>query len=93
MYGTACKKEATSRLVQLAVSSGFTAIDMANQLIHYQEALVGEALLALDNQGIKRDALFLQTKFTPVGGQDHRTPYMMPLPILPLRLDSPLRVR
>ena len=61
--------------MQLAVSSGFTAIDTANQLIHYQEALVGEALLALDNQGIKRDALFLQTKFTPVGGQDHRTPY------------------
>ena len=54
--------------MQLAVSSGFTAIDTANQLIHYQEALVGEVLLALDNQGIKRDALFLQTKFTPVRG-------------------------
>lgn len=75
MYGTAWKKEATAQLVQLAVSSGFTAIDTANQLIHYDEALVGEALLALAKNGIKREALFLQTKFTPVGGQDHRTPY------------------
>ncbi len=75
MYGTAWKKEATSRLVQLAVAAGFTAIDTANQLIHYQEALVGDALLALAKQGVTRDRLFLQTKFTSVGGQDHRTPY------------------
>jgi len=75
MYGTAWKKDATAQLVQLAVSSGFTAIDTANQLIHYQEDLVGEALVVLDNKGIKRERLFLQTKFTPVGGQDHRTPY------------------
>ncbi len=75
MYGTAWKKDATAQLVQLAVSSGFTAIDTANQLIHYQEALVGEALVALDNRGIKRETLFLQTKFTSVEGQDHRTPY------------------
>ncbi|MFB3115074.1 MAG: aldo/keto reductase, partial [Nitrospirales bacterium] len=51
MYGTAWKKEATNDLVQLAVSSGFTAIDTANQLIHYSEALVGEALLTLASQG------------------------------------------
>jgi diketogulonate reductase-like aldo/keto reductase len=75
MYGTAWKKEATTQLVQLAVASGFTAIDTANQLIHYQEALVGEALRALDKRGIKRDDLFLQTKFTPAGGQGHHTPY------------------
>ena len=75
MYGTAWKKDATTQLVQLAVSAGFTAIDTANQLIHYNEALVGEALRALDTQGITRDTLFLQTKFTPAGGQDHRTPY------------------
>jgi len=75
MYGTAWKKDATAQLVQLAVTSGFTAIDTANQLIHYQEALVGEALLALAEQGIPRNSLFLQTKFTPVNGQDHRTPY------------------
>jgi diketogulonate reductase-like aldo/keto reductase len=38
MYGTAWKKEATKQLVQLALASGFTAIDTANQLIHYQES-------------------------------------------------------
>jgi diketogulonate reductase-like aldo/keto reductase len=75
MYGTAWKKDATTRLVELAVRSGFRAIDTANQLIHYQEALVGEALLALAKEGFGRDGLFLQTKFTPVNGQDHRTPY------------------
>lgn len=75
MYGTAWKKEATARLVQLAVESGFTAIDTANQLIHYQEALVGEALQSLAAKGVKREALFLQTKFTSADGQDHRTPY------------------
>jgi len=75
MYGTAWKKEATTKLVQQAVEAGFTAIDTANQLIHYQEALVGDALQALAKQGITRESLFLQTKFTPVNGQDHRTPY------------------
>lgn len=75
MYGTAWKKDATVQLVKLAVSAGFKAIDTANQLIHYQEALVGEALLALAKQGVTRESLFLQTKFTPVNGQDHRTPY------------------
>ena len=75
MYGTAWKKEATTQLVQMAVADGFTAIDTANQLIHYQEALVGEALLALAKQGVPRDRLFLQTKFTSTNGQDHRTPY------------------
>jgi diketogulonate reductase-like aldo/keto reductase len=75
MYGTAWKKDATTQLVQLAVAAGFKALDTANQLIHYQEALVGEALQALAKQGITRDTLFLQTKFTPANGQDHRTPY------------------
>jgi diketogulonate reductase-like aldo/keto reductase len=75
MYGTAWKKEATAQLVQHAVAAGFTAIDTANQLIHYQEALVGDALQTLTKQGITRESLFLQTKFTPVNGQDHRTPY------------------
>ncbi|HSA65346.1 MAG TPA: aldo/keto reductase [Nitrospira sp.] len=75
MYGTAWKKEATTRLVLEAVNAGFTGIDTANQLIHYDEARVGEALLSLADQGMTREELFLQTKFTPVNGQDHRTPY------------------
>ena len=75
MYGTAWKKETTGDLVELAVNSGFRAIDTANQLIHYNETLVGQALHNLVQQGISRESLFLQTKFTPVSGQDHRTPY------------------
>ena len=75
MYGTAWKKEATTGLVLQAVEAGFTAIDTANQLVHYDEARVGEALLELATQGITRDKLFLQTKFTSVNGQDHRLPY------------------
>ena len=75
MYGTAWKKEATTRLVLQAIEAGFTAIDTANQLVHYDEARVGEALLQLATQGITRDKVFLQTKFTPINGQDHRLPY------------------
>jgi diketogulonate reductase-like aldo/keto reductase len=75
MYGTAWKKEATSHLVQLAVKAGFTAIDTANQLIHYQEALVGDALQALAAKGVNRESLFLQTKFTSLDGQGGRAPY------------------
>jgi diketogulonate reductase-like aldo/keto reductase len=75
MYGTAWKKEATTGLVLQAVEAGFTAIDTANQLIHYDEARVGEALLQLAEKGITRDKLFLQTKFTSINGQDHRLPY------------------
>ena len=75
MYGTAWKKEATTALVELAVESGFTAIDTANQLIHYQEALVGEALLSLAAKGVKRESLLLQTKFTSLDGQGGQQPY------------------
>lgn len=75
MYGTAWKKEATTGLVLQAVEAGFSSIDTANQLVHYDEARVGEALLQLAQNGMTRDRLFLQTKFTPVNGQDHRLPY------------------
>jgi diketogulonate reductase-like aldo/keto reductase len=75
IYGTAWKKEATARLVQSAVESGFRGIDTANQPVHYNEPAAGEALKALAGKGIERETLFLQTKFTPVGGHDHRVPY------------------
>jgi diketogulonate reductase-like aldo/keto reductase len=81
MYGTAWKKEATTQLVIEAITAGFSAIDTAHQLIHYDEARVGEALLSLPQGGHPRDRLFLQTKFTPVNGQDHRTPYDAGAPI------------
>lgn len=75
MYGTAWKKDATAPLVLRAIHAGFRAIDTANQLIHYEEARVGEALATLAGQGVTRDQLFLQTKYTSANGQDHRTPY------------------
>lgn len=75
IYGTAWKKDVTTALVRTAISAGFTAVDTANQPKHYSEPLVGEALAALAADGKTRDSLFLQTKFTPVGGQDHRLPY------------------
>lgn len=75
VYGTAWKEGATTRLVKAAISAGFTGIDTANQPKHYRESLVGDALAALSEEGIPRDTLFLQTKFTPADGQDHRIPY------------------
>ena len=75
IYGTAWKKQATAVLVKTAVKAGFGAIDTANQPRHYEESLVGEALTSLASDGIRRDSLFLQTKFTPLNGHDHRVPY------------------
>jgi len=75
IYGTAWKEDATTELVKTAVRAGFRAIDTANQPFHYQEPLVGEALKALAGEGFTRDSLFLQTKFTPLDGHDHRVPY------------------
>lgn len=75
IYGTAWKEDATADLVKAAISAGFTAVDTANQPRHYQEPLVGVALQSIFDGGIKREALFLQTKFTPVDGHDHRIPY------------------
>ena len=75
VYGTAWKKEATTSLVRTAVDAGFRAIDTANQPKHYQELLAGDALAVLADSGISRTALFLQTKFTPLNGQDDRVPY------------------
>lgn len=75
MYGTAWKKDATTGLVEQALDAGFRAVDTANQLKHYDEARVGEALVNAAQKGIARDQLFLQSKFTSIDGQDHRLPY------------------
>lgn len=72
IYGTAWKEAATTQLVELALKSGFRAIDTANQAKHYSEPLVGEAL---KKSGIAREEIWLQTKFTSIDGQDHRLPY------------------
>ncbi|HEX5623570.1 MAG TPA: aldo/keto reductase, partial [Sulfuricurvum sp.] len=76
IYGTAWKKERTADLVVQAILSGFRGIDTACQPKHYDEALVGEALERLVQEGIGREELFVQTKFTPLAGQDpSRIPY------------------
>ena len=76
IYGTAWKKDRTADLVVKAVQAGFRGIDTAGQPKHYNEPLAGTALQRLKDHGIEREALFLQTKFTPLSGQDPRqVPY------------------
>jgi diketogulonate reductase-like aldo/keto reductase len=76
IYGTAWKQERTAELVEHAVRAGFRGIDTACQPKHYHEAGVGEALKRLFAEGFDRDALYIQTKFTPLEGHDpKRIPY------------------
>jgi diketogulonate reductase-like aldo/keto reductase len=76
LYGTAWKEDRTAGFVELALRTGFRAVDTANQRRHYFEAGVGEGLAAAYRAGIvTRADLFLQTKFTYQRGQDHRLPY------------------
>lgn len=78
IYGTAWKKENTTNLVFEALKQGFRAIDTACQPRHYQEDLVGFGLQKAYDEGIvKREDLFIQTKFTPIDGQDkNNMPYL-----------------
>ena len=92
MYGTAWKEEATTQLVQLAVASGFTAIDTANQLIHYQEAMVGEALQALGKKGSNATPCFCKPNLLRSTARTIEPPTMLQ-PISQPRSDSPLTAR
>lgn len=77
IYGTAWKKENTTDLVFEALKQGFKGIDTACQPKHYREDLVGLGLLKAYEIGIKREDIFLQTKFTPIDGQDQKNmPYL-----------------
>jgi diketogulonate reductase-like aldo/keto reductase len=63
-------------LVERALVLGFRGIDTACQPKHYDEAAVGRGMAAAFARGIARDEVYLQTKFTPLGGQDpRRVPY------------------
>src|SRR5688572_23027256 len=76
LYGTAWKEDRTAELVGQALDAGFRGIDTANQRKHYHEAGVGDALRAAFGRGlVAREEMFIQTKFTHQGGQDHRLPY------------------
>ena len=82
LYGTAWKEDRTQSLVESALKEGFRGIDTANQRKHYHEAGVGMAIAAAVSSGlITRGDLFLQTKFTFLGGQDARLPYDPQAPI------------
>ena len=76
IYGTAWKKERTEALVIQALRAGFRGIDTACQPKHYHEPGVGAALAASLRDGLTREQIYLQTKFTPLSGQDpKRIPY------------------
>jgi diketogulonate reductase-like aldo/keto reductase len=82
LYGTAWKEDQTQRLTELALEQGFRGIDTANQRKHYHEAAVGAGVAAAIQRGIvRREDLFLQTKFTFQAGQDQRLPYDPRAPI------------
>jgi diketogulonate reductase-like aldo/keto reductase len=76
IYGTAWKKTRTQALVIQAIQHGFRGIDTACQPKHYDEAGVGAGVGACLNPQLSRADLYLQTKFTPLSGQDrHQVPY------------------
>jgi diketogulonate reductase-like aldo/keto reductase len=64
-YGTSGKGGATERLTRFAIERGFRGIDSALHF-RYAEAAVGAAVAGAIRDGIvRRDELFLQTKFSP----------------------------
>ena len=82
LYGTAWKKDRTAALVVQAIQAGFRGIDTACQPKHYNEKLIGAALYTLAQQGIRRESLYLQTKFTQLSGHDpKKIPYDKTAPI------------
>jgi len=82
LYGTAWKEDRTEGLVIDALDAGFRGIDTANQRKHYVEQAVGQAVQNKLREGfIRREDLFLQTKFTFRDGQDDRLPYDPAAPI------------
>lgn len=72
LYGTAWKQDDTERLVKRAIEFGFRGIDTACQPKHYNEAGVGAGVAACLGPKLKREQLYLQTKFTPLSGQEPR---------------------
>jgi len=80
-YGTAWKEDATEALADAALGAGFRAIDTANQRKHYFEEGAGRAIARRLRDGLPRDELFVQSKFTYRGGQDDRLPYDPGAPI------------
>lgn len=82
LYGTAWKQQRTAELVEQALRLGFRGIDTACQPKHYHEAGVGQGIAAWLKTGGQRQDLYLQSKFTPLGGQNPgRVPYDSAAPL------------
>jgi diketogulonate reductase-like aldo/keto reductase len=85
LYGTAWKKAQTAAWVERALTAGFAGIDTACQPKHYDEAGVGAGIAASARAREAAGAtgpLYLQTKFTPLAGQDPaRLPYDAAAPL------------
>ena len=77
VYGTAWKKDDTAMYVSQAVKAGFRFIDTACQPKHYNEPGVGNGWTAAAAElGLGRSDIWLQTKYTSIGGQDRNNmPY------------------
>ncbi|KAL2846664.1 NADP-dependent oxidoreductase domain-containing protein [Aspergillus pseudoustus] len=71
IYGTAWKKDQSADLVHQAITAGFRAVDTAAQPKHYREDLVGDGIRRAIGDGvIRREDLYIQTKFTSIHGQN-----------------------
>lgn len=89
LYGTAWKKAQTAAWVERALAAGFAGIDTACQPKHYDEAGVGAGIAAsahardtVTSAAMSSGSLYLQTKFTPLAGQDPaRLPYDADAPL------------
>ena len=69
-------------LVEKALLAGFRGIDTACQPKHYDDVLVGVGLQRAIQQGVTRESVYLQTKFTPLSGQDpEHVPYDKSAPL------------
>lgn len=85
IYGTAWKRDKTADCVRRALSLGFRGLDTACQPKHYNEAGVGDGIAAFlesASGAVTRADLYIQTKFTPLSGQDpQQVPYDPKAPI------------
>ncbi|GAA6002892.1 uncharacterized protein JCM10292_001360 [Rhodotorula paludigena] len=88
LYGTAWKGHRTAALVEQAIRAGFRGIDTACQPKHYHQPGVGDALVAVTQDGtVSRKDLWIQTKYTPIGGQDLNKPLPLATSLRELKTD------
>lgn len=76
LYGTAWKGDTTAELTERAIAAGYRGIDTAGQPKHYYEPGVGAGVAAArERLDLRREDLFLQTKFSPLLAQGREVPY------------------